>query len=137
MTKKRARIEGAVTIDRFIERCRGSHLKSLINQIAPAITALGYNSFNDKTPYMIGSHNIVTLELPDDCLNSPGCSQWSVGRGVLEKGCGSYSCPCDEYAVQTDKEGDITLHHIAHHNHRMRVPNLHYSTFGPTLTTIR
>ena len=47
--------------------------------------------------------------------------QCSVGRGVLEKGCGSYSCPCDEYAVQTDQEGDITLHHIAHHNHRMRV----------------
>ena len=125
MTKKRARIEGAVTIDRLVERCRGPYLKTLINQIAPAITGLGYDSFNDKTPCMIGSHKIVTLELPDECL-SVGCPrpvklQWSVCRGVLEKGCGSYDCPCDEYAVQTDQQGDITLHHIAHHNHRMKV----------------
>ena len=73
MTKKRARKEGAVTIDRLKERCRGAYLKRLIDQIAPAITALGYDSFNDKTPCMIGSHNIVTLELPDECLNSPEC----------------------------------------------------------------
>ena len=70
MTKKRARIEGAVTIDRVKERCRGAHLQNLIKQIAPAITALGYDSFNDKTPCMIRSHNIVTIELPDDCPTS-------------------------------------------------------------------
>ena len=87
---------GDVDVDRLIERCRGVHLKCLVRQLGPALNALGYTKFKDKTPCMIGSHNIVTIELPDDCAGpGPGgkCPrpvklQWSVKRDILERGCG-------------------------------------------------
>ena len=131
MTRKCANLSGNVEVGRLVERCKGLHLKSLVERLAPALTQLGYTEFPDKTPCMIGSHNIVTIELPDQCAGDergapctrPIKFQWSVKRGVLEKGCGSYNCPCDEYAVQTgdSDEAEVTLHHIAHHNVRMRV----------------
>ena len=131
MTKRQNPFGSSVTIERLIERCKGMQLKTLVGQIAPALTALGYREFKDKTPCMIGSHNIVTIELCDVCPQCNGgipCPrpvkiQWSVNRGVLERGCGSYDCPCDEYAVQTNDntENSVTLHHIAHHSQRRKV----------------
>ena len=119
MTKRR--VCGNIDANRLVERCKGALLKHLVGSIVKPLEQLGYIEFPDKTPCMIGSHQIVTIDLPFECRCGKTCKfQWSVQRKILEKGCGSYTCPSSEYAVQ--EEGDvITLHHIADHECRRRV----------------
>ena len=109
MTKRR--VCGNIDANRLVERCKGALLKHLVGSIVKPLEQLGYIEFPDKTPCMIGSHQIVTIDLPFECRCGKTCKfQWSVQRKILEKGCGSYTCPSSEYAVQED--GDvITLHH--------------------------
>ena len=72
MTKQQNPSGSSVTIERLIERCKGMQLTTLVGQLAPALSSLGYREFKDKTPCMIGSHNIVTVELCDECAQSNG-----------------------------------------------------------------
>ena len=132
MTKRKAFSGGPVSLDRLVERCKGKLLKARMSQIAPAIEGLGYRELPDKTPCMIGNHQIITVELPDECAGTredggpgrrPVKLQWNYHRGILERCCGSYNCPSDEYRVQMDDNTDglVTLHHIATHPVCMKV----------------
>ena len=105
MTKRKAFSGGPVSLDRLVERCKGKLLKARMSQIAPAIEGLGYKELPDKTPCMIGNHQIITVELSDECAGThedggpcrrPVKLQWNYHRGILERCCGSYTCPSDE-----------------------------------------